>query len=1126
MTNQTPILLPPRPERSAAYQQPVWMAYMLAIMLVLATLLSRLALGFKSGDTPITVLFVPSIILCAYMGGFRPGLLATLLATIITSFVLLPRIEAISFTSRFQLIHIAALFISGVLISFLSEELHRARRRAEANQETTGRLAAIVESSSDAIIGKDLQNMVTSWNASAARMFGYTASEIIGQPITWIIPPQLRDAETAKITQVQGGDQGQHFETVCQHKDGSLIDVLVVMSPIRDANGQIIGTSKVAHDITEQKRIEAALRESERKLSTLVELLPIGISILDSNLKVAYTNSALKHIVGLNDEEIASGRYRERHYIRPDGTPMPQTEFASARAIQEQRAVSNVEIGIVQEDSSTIWTNVSAVPVNLADWCVVVVSTSITDRKQAEQALRESEQRLRVVTETAQVGLVIVDAQHRYRYANRAYANIFHLPTAEIVGLRVADVLAPVYENQIRPRLQRAFGGERINYELVVPPAQFGGEERHYEVNYEKGEYQAEAVVVVVVVDISERKRAELALQRSANLMRVRDDASRAFAEVGQEYQLLLNQVAQTISVALSEGCTIRLLERDEVTLSVVALYDHDPEKLAYQRTALTQTPLRLDEPSLSSQVFQSQQSLIIPVMKPDHVSSVTKSTHWEYIERMGIHTMLLVPMRVQGRSIGVLMVYRYHPEQPPFDQQDLMLAQDLTDRAALAISNARLLSQVQHELSERKRAEATLKRYADRLQHLHEIDSAILMRHALIEIVQDAIAHLGHLIPSTRIAMVLIDTGAETLSLYALQLRGERQTPTILPGPLTMISEMLDLLNQGQVYYVPNIAELESMPPLLRMAHADHLDTFFMVPILIGGELVATLNIGADQAHCFTAEHIDIAREVGDQLSIALQQSRLRQQVERHGQELEERVVARTAELESANRELEAFSYSVSHDLRAPLRAINGFTRILLEEYAGEISEEARHYFNLVQDNAQKMGNLVDDLLTFSRLSRQPLKKRLVDPTLLVNQCLQELYAEQEGRQIDIHIGDLPVCQADSALLKQVWFNLLANALKYTRRRELVVIVISAQLAGRETVYSIKDNGVGFDMRYSDKLFGVFQRMHRAEDYEGTGVGLAIVQRIVQRHGGRVWAEAAMNQGATFFFTLGKDTP
>jgi PAS domain S-box-containing protein len=236
---------------------------------------------------------------------------------------------------------------------------------------------------------------------------------------------------------------------------------------------------------------------------------------------------------------------------------------------------------------------------------------------------------------------------------------------------------------------------------------------------------------------------------------------------------------------------------------------------------------------------------------------------------------------------------------------------------------------------------------------------------------------------------------------------------------------------------------------------------------------------------------------------------------------ELERRVVERTSELESANRELESFSYSVSHDLRGPLRAIDGYSRILLEEHHEQLTPEDRRYLEMVRKSAQQMAMLIDALLNFSRMGRADLKRIALFPAAVAREALEELAPEMRNRQVEITIEDLPPCNADPSMLKRVYYNLLSNALKFTRQKDTAVIRAGSLRETDRTVYFVRDNGVGFDMKYVDKLFKVFQRLHSSREYEGTGVGLAIVQRIIQRHGGRIWVESEPGKGTTFFFTL-----
>jgi two-component system sensor histidine kinase/response regulator len=253
--------------------------------------------------------------------------------------------------------------------------------------------------------------------------------------------------------------------------------------------------------------------------------------------------------------------------------------------------------------------------------------------------------------------------------------------------------------------------------------------------------------------------------------------------------------------------------------------------------------------------------------------------------------------------------------------------------------------------------------------------------------------------------------------------------------------------------------------------------------------------------------------------LSRALDLRRLRME----NAELERRVRERSAELEAANKELEAFSFSVSHDLRAPLRAINGFCRMIEEDVDGRLGESGMRLFATVRESAQKMERLIDDLLAFFRTARQPINAQEVDMASLASAAWQDVRAAWPDRQVDFNLPSLPSAWGDPALLKQAWLNLLSNAMKYSGKRERAIIDVSAEDQGSMVTYQVRDNGAGFDMRFAHKLFEVFQRLHSDSEFSGTGVGLAIVQRVVTRHNGRVWAEGKVGAGATFSFSLPK---
>lgn len=296
---------------------------------------------------------------------------------------------------------------------------------------------------------------------------------------------------------------------------------------------------------------------------------------------------------------------------------------------------------------------------------------------------------------------------------------------------------------------------------------------------------------------------------------------------------------------------------------------------------------------------------------------------------------------------------------------------------------------------------------------------------------------------------------------------------------------------------------------------------SFAGLPLLAGEEVLGMIALGTITERDFEQERIFLETLVNE-TAVGFQNAKILERLRNHESELTKRVRARTEELEIANRELESFSYSVSHDLRAPLRAIDGFSKIIEDEYGGRLDAEAQRLIQIVRNNTQRMGLLIDDLLSFSRVSRHQLALIRVDMAGMARAIYYELTNEEQRAKIHFHIQDgLPPAQADSSLMRQVWSNLIGNAIKFSAPAEISEIEVGFGVENGKNTYFIRDNGVGFDPQYTETLFQVFQRLHSEDEFPGTGIGLSIVERIINRHKGRIWAESEKGKGAIFYFTL-----
>ena len=565
--------------------------------------------------------------------------------------------------------------------------------------------------------------------------------------------------------------------------------------------------------------------------------------------------------------------------------------------------------------------------------------------------------------------------------------------------------------------------------------------------------------------DITERKLAEEELRKNAARTQALADISRTLAAVRLDYQAVLDATAQHTTELIGDACAIRLVSEDKQWLEMASIYHPDPRTLAILRKMLAANPLRADT-GLGGQVIQTSKPVLIPIISPEQLKAIVPSTASSILEHISIHSLLVVPLRAQGGVLGTLTLTRDQPDRP-YTAKDQSFLQDLADRAALSIANARLykaMQQLNNELEQR-----VAKRMAQLQESEEKFSKAFLASPAAVSIaslpdgryinVNEALAKLTgyskeELLGHTSAELGLVDASARSKILEATRTHGFAHNVEIqIRTKSNQIVEVLTSIEQ---------MELAGQP-------------------------------------CLLSVNFDITDR--KRAEVELQKAKL--------------------ELEAANKELEAFSYSVSHDLRAPLRSIDGFSQALLEDYGELLPVEGHNFLKNVRSSAHRMAQLIDGLLDLSRVTRAHIKAVPVDLTRLGENILAELQRTYPERNVTCSVAPNLIARGDPRLLQVVLENLLNNAWKYTSNQLEPKIEFGSKHENGERIYFVRDNGAGFDMTYADKLFGAFQRLHPTTEFPGTGIGLATVQRIIHRHGGRIWAESAVGQGATFFFTL-----
>jgi PAS domain S-box-containing protein len=767
----------------------------------------------------------------------------------------------------------------------------------------------------DAVIVADAETQrIVLWNPAATNIFGYAASEALELRVEALVPEYLRDQHRAGIARYAQTGRGPYIdshtplELPALRKDGEQIYIELSLSPIRSVD-ETAGKGRfvlaIVRDITERKRAEEALRESEERFHGLAQNALDVVMVTDVEGTIRYVSPSVERVLGYRPEEQIGTSAAD--YVHPDDLKKGLDALSEAVSKPGVHPVA-VETRVRHKDGS--WRCLEGMANNLLDdpavEGVVFNHRDVTDRKaaeeevrrlnenlekrvaertaqleatlgeheRAEEVVRESEERYRAVVEEAAEGILLVDVNtKRILDANAAYQNLLGYIDKEILGLTLYDMV-PYSQEDMDCYVERVLEQRRY----------ISGERRHrrkdgslvsVEVSANVISYGGHEAICIVVRDITERKQTEEVRSRLAAIVDSSDDAI----------------IGKTL-----EG--------------IITNWNRGAEKIyGYSAEEAVGRPI----------------SMLVPAYLPDEIPEILKKISLGE----GIIHYETVRVTKGGKRLDVSLTI-----SPIKDSQGNIVG----------------ASTIARNITERKQAE-----------------------------------------------------------------------------------EEIRLLNE----------------------------------------------------------------------------------------QLEQRVRQRTAQLEEANKELESFSYSVSHDLRAPLRHIGGFAELLQKKAASTLDEAGQRYLETILDSAKHAGVLIDNLLTFSRMGRAELHRADVDMNRLVRQVLDDLKLETAGRSIDWKIGELPEVQGDPSMLQLVMTNLLSNAVKYTHNRDEAVIEVGSKSDGDEAVFFVSDNGVGFDMQYVDKLFGVFQRLHHAEEFEGTGIGLANVQRIVNRHGGRTWAEGSVGSGATFYFSL-----
>jgi len=884
------------------------------------------------------------------------------------------------------------------------EDITERKRIEEANRRLNERMTLASKASGIGFWDWDIVKNRLVWDHQMYSLYGVKEEDFSGAYEAWIrgLHPDDQARGEIETNQALRGLKEYDTEFRIVRPDSSIRHLKAKAAVFRDGEGSPIRMIGVNYDITERKLSEEALRAKHELFRNTFYSSPLP-SVLTKlpERKIVEVNPAFEKLFGYTHDETI-GRSVDEYDLWAD----PSERERAAQRLLKSGKLYDLEF-VFKTKSGETGNGIfySEIIEQLDEKYVLTKVMDITERTRAAAQLRESKQIFAKIFIGSPVAMSIVSASTGKNInVNDAWCLLTGYSREEAIGYDTSEL--KLFYPEERSRLIREFS--RLGYSKLVESELTAkdGEKKHILISSELIATTDNRLIIASVIDITERKRAELRLRQSEASLK----GSQHNARLGS-FEFDLHTGTWTRSEVLEE-----LLGIDpsyERSIAGWMALVHPADQAMMTGFFLKKGPAR-------DQAFDKEHRII---RRTDHAARWLWSRASLKCDADG------QPATLSGTSLDISALKKA--------EEKLSQSEELFSKAFHTSP-----------------AGKTITRIADGM-----IINANESFFEMFGFKKDEV--IGH--TSTELNML---SPEERRKLIQLQ------------------------LESGGLHNAELVAKSKSGQP---------------ITILFSSK---SLELNGEPHHITTM--IDIT-----------ERKRIEEEVGKLNAELEARVSRRTAQLEEVNKELEAFSYSVSHDLRAPLRAVGGFTQMLLEGYESRLDDEGKRICSTISQSARDMGKLIDDLLAFSRAGRTAIQPSVIDMATLSRSVFFELTTPESRERIDFQVGSLPPAFGDPTLLRQVWINLISNAVKYSSKKKRAVIAVGAEADGGEIVYSIRDNGAGFDMRYKDKLFGVFQRLHSAKEFDGTGVGLALAHRIISRHGGRIWAEGEADQGAVFHFTI-----